>query len=29
MFDVTDDKPEGLARVFIHYHVNQELVYVL
>ena len=40
MFDVIDDKPEGLARgvyhkhepvgrAFIHYHINHERVYVL
>ena len=41
MFDVIDDKPEGVAqgvyhvkhepvgRGFIHYHINHERVYVL
>ena len=30
MFDVMDhDKPDGAGRGFIHYHINQEPVYVL
>ena len=26
MFDVIDDKPEGVGQGFIHYHINHERV---
>ena len=29
MFHVIDDKPEGVGQGFIHYHINNERVYVL